>query len=180
MPYHPTWCDVSALLTYGSYVEVDADSDHAVLVGVDASGAEDAGADRYVFGEAGADVVGVGVRDPDIGEVGDGEADEDRGTRGCGRRRNLCADADALADCDVPWDDDDDAPAEEDALQEADGAEAEPDTPVPHVRPPWIPALMTELSTPVCSRAIAAECLSQVRGPEVHLRAVLRLACRHS
>jgi len=141
---------------HGSYVEADADADEAVLAGVDTGGAEDAGAevagaeDVGVLGEVGADVVGVGVGNADVGEAevgdgdGDGEADEERalGDADGDWEARADADADALAGCDVPWDDDAAALAEEDALREADEEEdAEPDTPGRHVRLPWMPLL---------------------------------------
>ena len=82
------WCDVTALLTYGSYVEADVDADDAVLAGVDAGGAEDAGAEV-----AGAEDVGVlGEAEAAVGD-GDGEADEDRALGDADGDEDPCADS---------------------------------------------------------------------------------------
>ena len=72
-------------------MEADADADEGALAGVDGGADEDGAEDAGVLGEAGANVVGVGAGDADVGEAEDedgvGEADERR-----------LGDADALAD----------------------------------------------------------------------------------
>ena len=69
-----------------------------------------------------------------------GHADGDRAAR-------ADANADALADCDVPWDDDAAAFAEEDALRKAaeEEEDAEPDTPGAP-RPPAVDAAAEDVS----------------------------------
>ncbi len=129
-----------------------------MLAGVDAGGAEDVGAeDVGVLDVVGADVVGVGVGvgDADVGEteVGDGDGDGEADERWLGDALadwDVRADAEAggLAGCDVPWNDDDAALAEEDALREADEEEeedAEPDTPGAP-RPPAVDAAAEDVS----------------------------------
>ena len=120
-----------AILSYGSDVEVDADADEAVLAGVDAGGADDAGAVvAGLLGEADVEVVGVGATD--VGEAEDGDGVGEANERRLG---DVDADVDALAD--------------EDTLPEADeeaDAEADPRTriragaysaPGPFRRGPW-------------------------------------------
>ena len=143
-----------AFLTWGSYPDAGADADDAVPADVaDVGVLGDVGAEVVGVGvgvEVGADVVGVGVGALDVGEagVGDGEADERwLGDADADWEVRADAEAGALAGCDVPWNDDAAALAEEDALREAaeEEEDAEPDTPGAP-RPPAVDAAAEDVS----------------------------------
>ncbi len=130
-----------AFLTWGSYPDAGADADDAVPADVaDVGVLGDVGAEVVGVG-VGAEVVGVGVGALDVGEaeVGDGVAD-DRWLGDADADWDVRAEAGALADCDVPWNDDAAALAGEDALRAAaEEEDAEPDTPGAP-RPPAVEA----------------------------------------